>query len=103
MTNAWAAVRHANVYSAGLFDYLKDPGVRAAGTRLVDALAPGGHAVIGNFDVANPTRPFMELILNWPLYHRSADDLRRLFDGLGSGVGIEREATGVNLFAVIGA
>ncbi len=91
------------VYSAGLFDYLKDLAVRAAGTRLVDALAPGGHAVIGNFDVANPTRPFMELILNWPLYHRSADDLRRLFDGLGSGMSIEREATGVNLFAVIGA
>ena len=91
------------VYSAGLFDYLKDPAVRAAGTRLVDALAPGGHAVIGNFDVANPTRPLMELILNWPLYHRSADDLRRLFDGLGSGTSIEREATGVNLFAVIGA
>lgn len=91
------------VYSAGLFDYLKDRAVRAAGTRLVEALAPGGRAVIGNFDVANPTRPFMELILNWPLYHRSADDLRRLFDGLGSGMTIEREATGVNLFAVIAA
>ena len=91
------------VYSAGLFDYLKDRAVRAAGARLVDALAPGGHAVIGNFDVANPTRPLMELILDWPLYHRSADDLRRLFDGLGSGISIEREATGVNLFAVIGA
>ncbi len=91
------------VYSAGLFDYLKDRAVRAAGARLVDALAPGGHAVIGNFDVANPTRPLMELILDWPLYHGSADDLRRLFDGLGSGISIEREATGVNLFAVIGA
>lgn len=91
------------VYSAGLFDYLKDRAVRAAGARLAGALAPGGHAVIGNFDVANPTRPFMELILDWPLNHRSADDLRRLFDGLGSGMSIEREATGVNLFAVIGA
>ena len=91
------------VYSAGLFDYLKDPAVRAAGARLVDALAPGGHAVIGNFDVANPTRPLMELILDWPLYHRSDDDLGRLFDGLGSGMSVEREATGVNLFAVIGA
>jgi extracellular factor (EF) 3-hydroxypalmitic acid methyl ester biosynthesis protein len=89
------------VYSVGLFDHLKDLPVRAAGTRLVDALAPGGHAVIGNFDVANPTRPFMELILDWPLYHRSADDLRRLFDGLGTGISIEREATGVNLFAVM--
>jgi extracellular factor (EF) 3-hydroxypalmitic acid methyl ester biosynthesis protein len=91
------------VYSAGLFDYLKDRAVRAAGVRFVDALAPGGHAVIGNFDVANPTRPFMELILDWPLYHRSADDLRGLFVDLGTGTTIEREATGVNLFAVIAA
>ncbi len=91
------------VYSAGLFDYLKDRAARAAGARLVDALTPGGTAVIGNFDVANPTRPFMELILDWPLYHRSADDLRLLFADLGSGMTIEKEATGVNLFAVIGA
>jgi extracellular factor (EF) 3-hydroxypalmitic acid methyl ester biosynthesis protein len=91
------------VYSAGLFDYLKDRPVRAAGARLVAALAPGGTAVIGNFDVANPTRPFMELILDWPLHHRSADDLRLLFGELGTGLTIEREATGVNLFAVIGA
>jgi extracellular factor (EF) 3-hydroxypalmitic acid methyl ester biosynthesis protein len=69
----------------------------------VDALAPAGHALIGNFDVANPTRAFMEQILDWPLRPRSADDLGRLFDGLGSGISIEREATGVNLFAVIGA
>ena len=91
------------VYSAGLFDYLKDRAARAAGVRLVDALAPGGTAVIGNFDVANPTRPLMELILDWPLHHRSAGDLGRLFGDLGTGITIEREATGVNLFAVIGA
>jgi len=59
--------------------------------------------VIGNFDVVNPTRPFMELVLDWPLYHRSADDLRSLFGDLGSGMAVEREAAGVNLFAVIGA
>ena len=91
------------VYSAGLFDYLRDPVARAAGSRLVDALTTGGTAVIGNFDVANPTRPFMELVLDWPLHHRSADDLRTLFAGLGSGLTIEKEATGVNLFAVISA
>jgi hypothetical protein len=45
----------------------------------------------------------MELILDWPLHHRSADDLRRLFGDLGTGITVEQEATGVNLFAVIGA
>jgi hypothetical protein len=59
--------------------------------------------VIGNFDVANPTRPLMKLILDWPLYHRSADDLRSHFSDLGTGMTVEPEATGINLFAVIGA
>ena len=94
---------HDLVYSAGLFDYLKDRAARAAAARLVDALTPGGQAVIGNFDVANPTRSFMELILDWPLHHRSAADLRRLFGDLGKAIAIEKEATGLNLFAVIGA
>jgi extracellular factor (EF) 3-hydroxypalmitic acid methyl ester biosynthesis protein len=91
------------IYSAGLFDYLKERTARAAGARLVQALAPGGHALIGNFAVANPTRPLMELILDWPLHHRSASDLHRLFGDIGAGVTVEQEATGVNLFAVISA
>jgi hypothetical protein len=91
------------IYCAGLFDYLKDRAARAAAGRLAAALARGGLAVIGNFDITNPTRPFMELILDWPLQHRSADDLGRLFGDLGTSMTIEREATGVNLFAVIGA
>jgi hypothetical protein len=91
------------IYSAGLFDYLNDGTARAAGSRLVEALAPGGHAVIGNFGTANPTRPLMELILDWSLHHRSASDLHQLFGAIGTGITIEQEATGVNLFAVIRA
>jgi extracellular factor (EF) 3-hydroxypalmitic acid methyl ester biosynthesis protein len=91
------------IYSAGLFDYLGDRTARAAGAQLVKALAPGGHALIGNFATANPTRPLMELVLDWPLHHRSASDLHQLFGGIGAGITIEHEATGVNLFAVIGA
>jgi hypothetical protein len=91
------------IYSAGLFDYLTHRTARAAGARLVDALAPGGHALIGNFAVANPTRPLMELILDWPLHHRSDSDLHQLFGDMGAGMTVEREATGVNLFAMISA
>ena len=81
------------VYSAGLFDCLKDRAVRAA----------GGSAGIGNFDVANPTRPLMELILDWPLYSSVGRRPRSHFSNLGTGMTVEREATGINLFAVIGA
>jgi hypothetical protein len=69
----------------------------------VQALAPDGHAVIGNFGTTNRTRPLMELILDWPLHHRSASDLCQLFADLGTGVTVEQEPTGVNLFAVITA
>ena len=91
------------IYSAGLFDYLSDRTARAAGVQLFKALAPGGRALIGNFAIANPTRPLMELILDWPLQHRSASDLHQLFGDIGAGITIEHEATGVNLFAVISA
>jgi hypothetical protein len=91
------------IYSAGLFDYLKDGAASAAGARLAEGLTPGGSAVIGNFGVANPTRPLMELILDWPLHHRSASDLRRLFGAIGTSMTVEHEVTGVNLFAVISA
>ena len=59
--------------------------------------------MIGNFGTANPTRPLMELILDWPLHHRSASDLHKLSGDIGTGVTIEQEATGVNLFALISA
>lgn len=91
------------IYSAGLFDYLRDRTARAVGIRLADTLAAVGHAVIGNFGTANPTRALMELILDWPLHHRSASDLHQLFGDIGTDITIEQEATGVNLFAGISA
>ena len=60
------------VYSAGLFDYLKDLAVRAAGARVVDALAPGGHAVIGNFDVAIDRHPDLLLLPAFTLHPATA-------------------------------
>ncbi len=74
------------IYLAGPFDYLNDCTARTASIRLGEALAPGGQALIGNFGPANPTRPFMELVLDWTLVHRSADDLRRLFGDIGTGI-----------------
>ena len=59
--------------------------------------------MIGNFGAANPSRAWQELVLDWPLLYRSASDLRALFGGIGTGIAIEQEATGINLFAVISA
>lgn len=90
------------VYSIGLIDYLVDGLV----VRLLDwihgVLRPGGTAVVGNFDVGNPDRAFMDHLLDWRLIHRSPDDLARLFAQSAFGdalVEVRREATGINLFA----
>lgn len=90
------------VYSIGLIDYLVDGLV----VRLLDwihgVLRPGGTAVVGNFDVGNPDRAFMDHLLDWRLIHRSPEDLARLFAQSAFGdalVEIRREATGINLFA----
>lgn len=90
------------VYSIGLIDYLPDRLV----VRLLDwifaTLRPGGTAVVGNFDVGNPDKAFMDHLLDWRLIHRSPDDLVTLFGQSAFGaapVDIRREATGINLFA----
>ena len=43
----------------------------------------------------------MELVLDWRLKYRRADDLAALYGTLGGSVTVEAEPTGSNLFAVI--
>ena len=42
---------------------------------LYEAAAPGGQLLIGNVDVSNPTRYFMEYFAEWFLIHRSRSQL----------------------------
>lgn len=67
------------IYAIGLIDYLGDGVV----VRLLDyihgALRPGGRVIVGNFHVRNPTKAFMDHVLDWKLIHRSEADMRRLF------------------------
>lgn len=67
------------IYSIGLIDYLGDAMV----VRLLDfihgALRPGGRVIVGNFHTRNPTKAFMDHVLDWKLIHRSEADMRRLF------------------------
>ena len=65
-------------------------------------LLPGGTVVIGNVVPSNPTRAFMEHVLEWVLIHRSEDQLRSLFNKSRFGetpVTFELEPAGVDLFA----
>lgn len=89
------------IYSAGLFDYFSDAVAQIAASRLADGLLKGGELVLGNFNIANPSRPIMEIALDWKLIYRSDADLQRLFGHIGGAYRLERENLGINLFCVI--
>lgn len=90
------------IYSVGLIDYLGDDEVVDLLNWIFDNLLPGGQTIIGNFDVSNPNKLFMDHILEWELIHRSSSDLKRLFEKSNfqnSQVTVHSEDAGVNLFA----
>lgn len=95
--------RHV-IYSAGLFDYLSERSFAALLGALYGAIAPGGQLLVGNVDVSNPTRYFMEYFAEWFLVHRSRAQLleqARLLRPAPVAARVESEPLGVNLFLVI--
>ena len=95
------AARYHLIWVAGLCDYLSDERAEMLIRRLSAALVPGGELVIGNFGDVNPSRPYMEIVGDWILTHRSARSLLSLakcagVDVMDAKIGAEQE--GVNLF-----
>lgn len=89
------------IWSAGLFDYLSDKGFTFLLQNLLPLLSENGELVIGNFAVDNPTRDYMEIIGDWYLHYRSAEELINLAKDCGverEDVRIGVEEAGVNLF-----
>lgn len=90
------------IYSVGVIDYLNDDFVVLLLNWIYDHLQLGGAVVLGNFDVANPDRAFMDHIAEWSLRHRSPEQLRGLFGRSKFGVSIVAimaPEVGVQLFA----
>ena len=67
------------IYSLGLFDYLNLRVAEAVINRLYQLLKPGGELVIGNFNVRNPSRYYMEYWGDWVLLRRTEEEFRNLF------------------------
>ncbi len=87
------------IYSMGLFDYLTPPVARVVLRRLAGLLRPGGVMLVGNYDVANPTRHYMAFWMDWVLYLRTEAELLGLADGLEGIRGtVTRDPTGAQLF-----
>jgi extracellular factor (EF) 3-hydroxypalmitic acid methyl ester biosynthesis protein len=89
------------VWSSGLFDYLSDRAFVRLAARFRSALRPGGEIALGNFAPDPAVRAYMELVADWDVRFRSANDLLRLAALSGAAPGeasVGRDATGVNLF-----
>lgn len=88
------------IYSAGLFDYFTDPVAFFAAKQMVPCLKQDGLLVIGNFNVNIPNQFGMVAIMDWHLIYRSEEEMKKLFSAVGK-VEVEKEPTGINLFACI--
>ncbi len=90
------------VWSAGLFDYLNEKMAVHLLRKVRDVMTEGGEVVVGNFSKNNPSRPYMELVGEWLLIHRTEEEMAGLMIAAGfnaASVTVESDATGVNLFA----
>lgn len=87
------------VYCAGLFDYLSDRICKKLMSIFYDLVAPGGLLVATNVDSANPSKNWMEYVVEWHLVYRDRKILETLKpDNAPPDVSIKNDVTGVNIF-----
>lgn len=72
------AQKYEFVYCAGLFDYLSDPVCKRLVNLMYDMLVPGGLLIVTNVSTSNPSRNWMEYVLDWHLLYRGTRDLEVL-------------------------
>jgi len=87
------------VYCAGLFDYLSDAVCKRLMNLLYDLTAPGGLLITTNVSTANPSRNWMEYVLDWHLLHRGATEFARLAPELApaESCSVQAISAGVNI------
>ncbi len=88
------------IYCAGLFDYFPDSVCRTLMNIFYDSVAPGGLLVATNVSDSNPSRNWMEYVLDWHLIYRNARQLAALAPGGAptDGPVVRSVGSGVNLF-----
>lgn len=88
------------VYCAGLFDYLSDRICRRLLEVFYDLLAPGGLLVATNVDISNPSRNWMEYVVDWHLVYRNQEGFLKLApDKADPGqCTVRADPTGVNIY-----
>jgi len=92
------------IYAMNFIDYLSDELAIALIDWTYDKLRPGGRAILGNFHPRNPTRGFMDQVLDWHLTHRDEAEMNRLFASSKFARPCARiffEEEGIDLFAEV--
>ena len=91
------------VYCAGLFDYLSDTVCARLMELFYELVAPGGLVLVTNVHVNNPSRGWMEYMVDWNLIYRDARQMTELIPSEvpEDNVHISIESIGVNIFAEI--
>ena len=88
------------VYCAGLFDYLSDRICRRLLQVFYDLVAPGGLLVATNVDISNPSRVWMEYVVDWHLVYRDKEQFAKLApeDAPPGSFVVKADPTGVNIY-----
>lgn len=88
------------VYCAGLFDYLSDRICRRLLEVFYDLVAPGGLLIATNVDSSNPSRNWMEYVLEWHLVYRDKEGFTKIAPDKAplDAINVKADETGVNIF-----
>jgi extracellular factor (EF) 3-hydroxypalmitic acid methyl ester biosynthesis protein len=95
--------RHDLVYCTGLFDYLSDRTCKQLMNIFWEWLAPGGLLIVSNVDESNPSRGWMEYVLDWNLIYRNSRQMTALIPDKApaDAARLIAEPSGVNIFLQI--
>lgn len=88
------------VYCAGLFDYLSDRICRKLLEIFYDLVAPGGLLIATNVHSRNPSRQWMESVMDWHLVYRNDEEFLGLVPSQApeGAACLQADPTGVNIF-----
>jgi extracellular factor (EF) 3-hydroxypalmitic acid methyl ester biosynthesis protein len=91
------------VYCAGLFDYLSDNVSTMLLEVFYELVAPGGLVLVSNVDACNPSRGWMECVVDWHLVYRNAAQMHELVPNAiaRDSVKVFAEPSSVNIFIEI--
>ena len=86
------------IYSAGLFDYLREGSARALLQGCFGLIGEAGRVVVGNAAAVDGLRWVPEFLLDWTMLYRTDADMAALGEGLDGSLEVERDDSDTWIF-----